>query len=218
MKSVLNNVSLRLHLAKKIYALLPVVLIPVLIPPVFFLGISHAKAGLIEIGASGSYKRSNIDIDAYDESTSITGSMAYYFTEASALEVSYTDGTNKRVISENVANGHVTYLYYKTAGIDLVYTFGGKDATIRPYIKAGTNYIISKRIVDQYRLADGTLFPATTLDDTPGLVPSAGLGFRIGLTDALSLKVGVDGWTSRPLTAPPVTVDWFGRAGLSWFF
>jgi outer membrane protein W len=179
---------------------------------------STARAGLFEIGASGSYKKSNIDVDAYDESTSITGSLAYYLTEASALELSYTDGTNKRVISEGVPNGHTTFLYYKTVGIDLIYTFGAKDAVVRPYVKAGTNYILQKRIVDQYRAADGTLFPAYVLDDTPGFVPSAGAGFRIGLTESLALKVGVDGWTSRPLSAPPVTVDWFGRAGLSWFF
>lgn len=181
-------------------------------------GSAIARAGLFEIGASGSYKRSNIDVDAYDESTSYTGSIAYYLTEASAIESSYTDGYSKRVISDGSPNGHTTALYYKTVGLDFVYTFGGKDAVIRPYLKAGTNYIISKRIVDQYQLADGTLFPATTLNDTPGLVPSAGAGFRIGVTEALSLKVGVDGWTSRPLSAPPVTVDWFGRAGLSWLF
>lgn len=177
-----------------------------------------ALAGFFEIGASGSYKRTNIDVDAYDESFSLTGSIAYYLTESSALEASYTDGSSKRVISQDVPNGHVTELNYKSAGLDFVYTFGGKDAFIKPYLKAGVAYIIQKRIVDQYRLADGTLFPANTLEDTPGFVPSAGLGIRIGLTDTLSLKVGVDGWTSAPLNTPPVTFDWFGRAGLSWFF
>jgi outer membrane protein W len=177
-----------------------------------------AHAGFFEIGASGSYKRTNIDVDAFDESSSLTSSLAYYLTESSALELSYTDGANKRSISENVANGHVTQMYYKTMGLDFVYTFGTKGSTFRPYFKGGGNYILSKIIVDQYRLADGTLFPANTIEDTPGLVPSFGLGFRLGLTETLSLKIGVDGWTSRPTNNPPVTVDWFGRVGLSWFF
>lgn len=177
-----------------------------------------ALAGFIELGASGSYKRTNIDVDAYDESLSLTGSITYYFTESSALEASYTDGRSKRVISLDVPNGHVTELYYKTVGLDFVYTFGGKEAVIRPYVKAGVVYILSKRIVDQYRLSDGSLFAANVIDDTTGIVPSAGFGLRVGLTESLSLKVGVDGWTSRPLSSPPVTVDWFGRAGLSWFF
>lgn len=188
------------------------VLLPLSLP------LPRAHAGLFEIGASGSYKRSNIAVDAYDESSSLTGSLAYILTESSAIEASYTDGSNKRVISETVPNGHVTYLYYKTVGLDFIYTFGSKDKVLRPYVKGGANYIISKRIVDQYRLANGTLWPATTLDDQPGLVPTVGLGFRFGLTESISLKVGVDGWTSRPLNSPPVTIDWIGRAGLSWFF
>jgi len=195
-----------------------VLLIFLLAPPFCLSTAPNAYAGFIEIGASGSYKKSNISADAYDESMSLTGSIAYYLTESSAIEASYTDGTNKRVISPNVVNGHVTQLFYTTVGLDFIYTFGSKDTAIRPYVKGGTNYIITKRIVDQYRIADGTLWPPTPIEDTPGLVPSVGFGVRIGVTEAINLKVGVDGWTSRPLNKQPVTVDWFGRAGLSWFF
>ena len=46
----------------------------------------------------------------------------------------------------------------------------------------------------------------------------AGLGVRLGITSNLSLKLGVDAWTSRPTSKPPVTIDWFGHAGLSLFF
>lgn len=177
-----------------------------------------ASAGFFEIGASGTYRKSNIDIDAYDESMSYTGSLAYYLTEASALEMSYTEGRSKRAISEGAANGHTTNVTYSMAGFDFIYTFGGKDAGIKPYLKAGTVYILSKRYVDQYRAPDGTLMPATTLEDSTGFAPSGGFGLRIGLTENLSLKVGVDGWSSRPLSNPPATVDWFGRVGLSLFF
>ena len=179
---------------------------------------TSARAGFIEVGASGNYRKSNIDVDAYDESRSLTGSLAYYLNDASALELSYTDGQSKRVISESVPNGHVTNLFYTTAGLDFVYTFGAKEAPLRPYLKAGAVYILSKRIVDQYRYSDGSLLPATTLEDATGLAPSAGAGVKIALTNSLSLKIGVDGWSSRPLNHPPATVDWFGRAGLSLLF
>ncbi len=177
-----------------------------------------AFAGFVEIGGSGSYRKSNIDTDAYDESLSITGSLAYYFNEASAIELSYTDGNNKRSISENDPNGHITKLHYETLGFDFMYTLGKKESTIRPYLKIGTNYILKKRIIDQFRGPDGEWREADVREDEPGLVPSAGAGFRLGLTETLSLKIGVDGWSSRPLNKPPVTFDWFGRAGLSLLF
>ena len=177
----------------------------------------RANAGFFEVSASGSYRKSNIDVAAYDESQSVTGSIAYYLNEASAIELSYTDGRNKRVLSENQPNGQTTNLYYTTAGLDFVYTFGGKESAIRPYFKAGGVYIISKKLVYQFRYSD-TLWTAETREDATGLVPSAGAGIRIALTNSLSLKIGVDGWCSRPLSNPPVTVDWFGRAGLSLFF
>jgi outer membrane protein W len=179
---------------------------------------STSRAGFIEIGASGSYRHSNFDVNAYDESRTVTGSVAYYFSDASALELSYTDGQNKRAISEDVTNGHVTWVYYNTAGLDFVYTFGAKDSVLRPYVKGGANYIISKRIIDQFRLPDGSFFGANTIEDSPGLVPSAGFGFRFGLTESLALKVGVDGWSSRVMSQSPVTIDWYGKAGVSWFF
>lgn len=176
-----------------------------------------AHAGFFEIGASGTFRRSNIDATSYDESTSITGSITYYLNEASALEMSYTDGRNKRVIAADQPNGHETYLYYNTAGLDFVYTLGTKESTVRPYFKAGAVYIISKKLIDQYRYS-GTVFSAYEREDAKGLVPSAGMGFRIALTSNLSLKLGVDGWSSRPLSISPTTIDWFGRAGLSLLF
>jgi outer membrane protein W len=179
---------------------------------------TSARAGMFEIGASGSYRKSNIDVNAYDEMLSLTGSLSYYFDEASALELSYTDGQSKRAISEGLPNGHTTSLFYKTVGLDFVYTFGEKESLFRPYVKVGGNYILQKRLVDQVRAADGTLMPATISEDSPALVPSAGLGFKIGLTQQLSLKFGIDMWASRPMNETPVTFDTAARVGLGWFF
>ena len=177
-----------------------------------------AQAGIFEIGASGSYRRSNIDIDAYDESSSITGSISYYLNDASALELSYTDGTSRRVIAPTSTNGHKTTLYYQTAGLDFVYTFGTRESAFRPYLKIGGQYILQKRLVDQYLNSVSGNWDPTIIQDDPALVPSGGFGFRIGLTESLSLKCGVDAWSSRPLNMTPVTLDYAGRAGLSWMF
>lgn len=176
---------------------------------------STASAGIWEIGASGSYRRQNIDKDAVDESQSLTGSLSYYLDEASAIEASYTDGTSKRSISPSTVNGHITTALYKFLGLDFVYTIGG--GTTRPYIKAGAQYILEKKIVDQYTDANGNNPPRTVSSD-PALVPSVGVGFKMGLTTSLSLKVGVDAWTSDSLSVQPVKIDYAGRAGLSWMF
>lgn len=179
---------------------------------------STARAGFIEIGASGGYKRSVIDVDSYQESTTLTGSLAYYFNESSSIELSYTDGKTKNAVAEGNPFGHITTVTYSLIGFDFVYTFGERESGFRPYVKVGTNYILEKRIVDQYRDGAGTLYPANVIEDDPALVPSAGVGFRVSLTKNLSLKVGVDAWTSRPVSESPVTVDYMGRLGLSFMF
>ncbi len=175
-------------------------------------------AGIFEIGGSGSYRRSNIDADATDESRSVTGSLGYYLSEATAIEISYTDGLTKREIAPDKPNGHITKMHYKTLGLDLIYTVGKKEATFRPYIKIGANYILLKKIVDQYRGANGDLWTANSYEDTPGMVPSAGFGFRLGVTESLAFKAGVDAWTSRTTNLTPITLDYVVNLGLSLMF
>lgn len=176
-----------------------------------------AQAGFIEVGGAASYKRSNIDVHSFDESQSITGSLSYYFDESSALELSYTDGTNRRIVGDGQPTGSVTNMYYRMMGLDFVLTIGTQDAVLRPYFKAGGVYILEKRIQMQYRNA-GIVFDPSEVKDDPALVPSAGVGFKLALTKSWSLKVGVDAWTSRPLSEDNVTVDYAGRVGLSFIF
>ncbi len=174
-----------------------------------------ANAGIWEIGASGSYRRQNIDVDAVDESQSITGSLSYYLDEASAIELSYTDGISKRTINPTVVNGHITTATYKALGLDFVYTLG--SGSTRPYVKAGAQYLLEKKIVDQYLDNTGN-FQAKTSESSPSLVPSVGVGFKMGLTTTISLKAGIDAWTSASLSVQPIKIDYAGRVGLSWMF
>ncbi len=176
---------------------------------------SFANAGVFEIGASGSYRRQNIATDAVDQAQSLTGSLSYYLDEQSAIELSYTDGVSKRAISPDSINGHTTTAIYKSVGLDFIYTFGA--GSVRPYAKVGTQYILVKRITDQYTNNTGN-YPATTIESTPSFVPSAGVGFKIGLTNSISLKAGIDAWTSDSLAVQPVEIDYAARFGLSWMF
>ncbi|MDX9730414.1 MAG: outer membrane beta-barrel protein [Bdellovibrionales bacterium] len=178
---------------------------------------SQAHAGFVEIGISGSYKRSNIGANAYDESQSLTASFSYYFDESSALELSYTDGINRRMIGESQPDGQLTNMYYKMMGLDFVLTMGQRGDRFRPYIKVGTVYILEKRIVSQSWLS-GVTFNHRPLEDPVSLVPSAGLGFKLALSQNWSLKIGAEAWTSRSISESPVTIDYAGRVGLSWMF
>ncbi len=181
---------------------------------------SDASAGVWEIGASGSYRRQNIDVDAVDEAQSLTGSLSYYFNEASALELSYTDGKSRREI-ESTSGGntivHRTTVNYQAIGLDFIYTIGTREAQVRPYIKAGLQYMLTKEYIDQF-IQNGNPYQSTGSNENDSLVPTVGAGVRIGLTEALSLKAGIDAWSSRALNKKPFDVDYAARVGLGWMF
>lgn len=181
---------------------------------------SISQAQFIEIGASASYKKTNFAPGAYDEGSSLTASLSYIFDEMSALELSYTNGVARQVVPISVitsptALNHTTSVYYELIGLDLVLTFGSADWTLRPYVKGGTAFLLKKRLVDQI-----DTFPPSIADEPTGFVPSAGIGFKLSITKSLSLKAGVEAWTSAPLiggqTNPSLDVS--ARAGLSWLF
>lgn len=182
-----------------------------------FFVMGQAQAGVYEIGVSGSYKKSFITEKAYDESRSLTGSLSYYFDESSALEFSYTDGISKRMIGEGEANGQLTNMTYKMMGLDFILTFGSREAMIRPYVKIGGAYISEKKITSQTWLNYVVDIPRQ-VEDPASVVPSVGAGFKLVLNRQWSIKVGAEAWTSRPLSQKPITIDYAGRAGLSWLF
>lgn len=171
----------------------------------------NASAGIFEVGGSGNYRISRLDKDNYQEMTSYTGSVSYYFWEMSALELSYTEGEQIVVLKIPTENKTTTTTIFKMAGLDLVITLASKESVIQPYIKAGGAYITK----DMYREVETV--GMDRLPSQKGLVPSAGAGIKIKFTNTMSLKVGVDAWTS-PSNQKPTTIDYAGRAGLSWMF
>lgn len=177
---------------------------------------SAAQAGFIEVGASGSYRKQNVGIDIFSESYSITGSISYLFDEMSAIELSYTEGFGRTVVGATTAGATKELVSSATmASLDFVYTFGDKGAMLRPYLKAGAGYLLKKEITEVI-----VGFPNRTYNEDTGFVPSAGVGFRLALTQTLSLKIGVDGWSSQPIGKENRNskIDYAGRAGISWLF
>ena len=170
-----------------------------------------AEAGLFELGSSGNYRISRIDKDNYQEMVSYTGSISYYFWEMSAIELSYTEGEQIVVLKIPDENKTTTTTIFRMAGLDLVLTLAGKESPFQPYIKVGGAYIKK----EMYREVE--TLGTDRLPSSEGLVPSAGVGFKIKLTDAMSIKMGVDAWTS-PSNQEPTTIDYAGRAGISWMF
>ena len=169
------------------------------------------KAGYVELGVSGTYRKSFIDEKNYQTSTSITGSLSYYFWELSAIELSYTQGGAKIVLQPEGEEKITTITNFESVGADLVVTFAGKTSFLQPYVKMGGAYIV-KRIKRQ--ASDLGTYDVED-QSTEGVSPTAGLGFRIRMTERFSLKVGADVWWSS-LGKDPVTTDYAGRAGISW--
>ena len=97
--------------------------------------------------------------------------------------------------------------------LDLVLSFAGRQDPFRPYVKFGGGYLKKERF---RQVNNGNVDPINTQE---GMVPSAGLGFAVGVTKELSIKLGVDAWTS-PMGKKdqPLVVDYAGRAGISWMF
>ena len=178
---------------------------------ILILGNNTAWAGIMEVGASASFRRSTINDDNYQESLSYTGSVSYYFWEMSALELSYTQGSALLSVKPADDTKITTKSSFRLIGVDLVITFASRESVLQPYLKLGGAHI-EKKIVREPEGMD-----ATEIESPAGIVPSAGLGFKIKLSKTFSIKVGVDGWTS-PLNEDDPTVDYAGRAGVSWMF
>ncbi|MGE0763653.1 MAG: outer membrane beta-barrel protein [Bdellovibrionales bacterium] len=171
----------------------------------------HAQAGVIEVGASGNYRISRINKENYQEMVSYTGTLSYYFWELSALELSYTEGTQIVVLQIPTENRTTTTTSFQMAGLDLVLTLADKQSVFQPYVKLGGAYLKKEmqREIENMGI--------TKLPSSEGVVPSAGVGFKFRIGANLSLKVGVDAWTS-PSNQSPTTIDYAGRAGISWMF
>ncbi|NCN40748.1 outer membrane beta-barrel protein [bacterium] len=177
-------------------------------------------AGFIEIGASVNYRRNSIDENNYSDTTSYTGSISYYFWERSALELSYTSGLGKLSTKADGVDGiqRIQIAQFSMTSADIVLSLAGREDPFQPYFKFGAGY------VDKSIFLEDELTGRVLIKTQNGVVPSAGIGLKVLLTKSLSIKLGVDAWTSPPDDTNADgsdrknTIDYAGRAGLSWMF
>jgi len=172
-----------------------------------------AQAGIMELSASYGVRTSKIDADNYTRSESWSSSLAWYFWEKSALEVSYSQG---RSVQSLKAVGTSTLIYTMDSevyGADLVITLAGKDSFIQPFIRGGVAHL-KKKI---YRTDTAT--GAVDLFGAPvdGVVPTYGAGLNIRLTTTFSLKFSYDRIRSGVSNDSNIW-DEAAKAGLSWYF
>lgn len=181
---------------------------------------SPAFAGYTELSGSVNYKKTSIDKYNYSDSTSYTGSISYYFWEMSALELSYTSGLGKLSTKATGALEpvQIQIAQFTMTGLDLVLSLAGKEDILQPYIKLGGAYM------DKSFYKENALEGRVKIQSQYGIVPSAGAGLKIAFTKSLSIRAGIDAWTS-PLSDKSkdstgeerkTTIDYAGRLGLSW--
>lgn len=166
-------------------------------------------AGYVEISAQGSYRSTNVDEFNYSLSQSGTASIAYYFWEMSAIELSYTLGVAKVFGRDDLARKNLTTVEYNSLGADLVIALAGREAPFRPYVKFG-----AARLVRSQKYEVEGVQPTAPITKE-GVSPSAGLGFRILLGQGFSFKFGLD---AAPSPTENSKIDLYGNAGISFLF
>lgn len=167
---------------------------------------AQAHAGYFEISASGSYRKTTYDENNYSVYRSGTGSVAYYFWELSALEISYTRARSDETKTDYKARSYVTFY-----GADLIFTLASKKSLFQPYIKVGAAYQDKNGTYKQLNQ------DVVALPEVKGWAPSGGFGFKFIIGQHVAIKAGIDAWSS-PLSQDDVTYDYAGRLGLSFIF
>ncbi len=174
------------------------------------LGPVVASAIMTEVSVSFSSKKTTFDKDNFFASQSLTGSVSFYIMERTAIEMSYTDALSVR--EEKLGDVRQTVVQTTQVwGSDLIYVFADKKAFFQPYVKGGVARITRKQEV---KVDDLETF---TVDPSPVVVPSYGLGLKMLLTETFSVKISYDAWKT-PLEEGGSTDDASLRAGLSWIF
>src|SRR5688572_20742114 len=180
-----------------------------------FLGLETSQAGVFEISATGSYRKTNFDANHTAAMESVTGGLAYYFWELSALQLSYTRGAANQVQPEYTA-----YQTFEAYGLDLLITIASRESALKPYIKAGAAYVVKDLRTYVPVPGSNPILYNTLVIQTFGVSPTAGLGFKLMLGQQFAIKAGVDVSTSplRKDSNEPTTYDFAANGGISFLF
>ncbi len=176
-------------------------------------GALPAWAGFFELGAAANYRYSGYDPNNFVQSLTYTASASYYFWEMCAWELNYTTGYSKQVNqgTTKIDNRETVEDNIQLTALDLVLSFAARQDPFRPYVKVGAGYLVKDRFFQVNKDNENLIA------HQEGWVPSGGFGLSLSITHELSVKVGIDAWTT-PLKIKPMIIDYAGRAGISWMF
>lgn len=194
---------------KKIILTLTLLLVPI-----------NSFSGVSELGLSYSNVNSEINESNYTKRESMTVSYSYYLGSSTALETSYTSAKYIGSSGADVSTAEISTVTYTILGLDFVYGFSDRNAQFQPFVKLGGHHIDKKFYTETQNSA------RQQTASVCGIAPSAGVGFKIKMTQTFSFKLSIDGST-QPLTNQCdddpnddefQNIDYAAKAGISWFF
>lgn len=132
---------------------------------------NSSQAGTFELGVSFSYSRNNISDSSFSYTRRWTGSVGYYLTESSEIELSYEDAVERTRI-----DGYQdTTFHDKTLSASWVQALTGKDFPLQPFVRGGIGQL-NREATGTYA---GGVSPPATLDSVTIVL---GAGLRLFLT------------------------------------
>lgn len=170
---------------------------------------SQALAVATELGLSYGFKTTYFTEENFEKSDSASASLSMYFWERIALELSYTRQQierEERFGSEtDIRRIYQTTQYY---GGDLILILADKKSLFQPYIKGGMAHFIKNQ-----QMKTGSMSTQVQPEEK-GTVPSYGAGLKIAITEAMSIKLSYDVWSTD--LADMEKKDTYFKAGLTW--
>lgn len=168
---------------------------------------TNAHAFITELGLSYGFNKKTFDSNNYYQMDSKTASVALYFSEYIALELSYTDAFIEQ--QQKDANTRVIQQTTRAGEANVMFLLASRQAIVQPYLKGGAAKITKSQVtkVDN--------FQTYTVDTPEATVPSYGGGIKIKLSEMFSLKFGVDYWRT-PIEGGTTSEDMAFKSGLTW--
>lgn len=139
---------------------------------------NSAFAGPFEFSVGFSFNKSNYGDANYSWSRRYGGSIGYYFTERSQIEIAYQDVWDRTKID----GFEDTTFHDKIYSADWVQNLTGRDFPVQPYFKLGIGQL-NRNATGSYN--GGTSSPPAEVDSLTVIV---GAGLRLYLTRAFAVR------------------------------
>lgn len=164
---------------------------------------------MTELGLNYGYRTTYFSENNSEKAESASASVSMYFWETVALELSYTNQVvNREEKFTNDAEIRRIFQTTKYYGGDLILILADKKSLFQPYIKGGLSYFTK-----ELELKTGSM-TTQVMPKEEGSAPSYGVGLKIAFSEAMSVKLSYDTWTTNVTNVDKK--DTFFKAGLTW--